>query len=1017
MAALAIAASSTAMAQDPLVDDADVITVTGSRLADPNIESSSPVTTIDAELFDVRGTTDVIDLVNTLPQAFAAQTTSFANGANGTSTLDLRGLGAIRTLVLANGKRLPPGSPLDGGYPSDINLIPAQLVERVEIVTGGASAVYGSDAIAGVANFILRDDFEGFEIDGLYGFNQSNNNSGFAEDALLDIGEDPIQGSTTDNDTFDITGIFGANVGGGRGNVTGYFRYLYNDGIQQADRDFSRCALAEFGSEELFCLGSNQGPFPTTFVVSPTGEVGNFNPLLGPDGQPILGADGNPVTSGAFSLNEDGSLSSGFNNAFNFNPLNPIRRQVERFNAGFNGHYDITDNVTGYLEFGFTKSNSPQVIAPSAAFGSSINQVNCDNPLLTPEQLALICGVQGADGTFSRDEDGDGFAQAEVRRRFVEGGGRTDDRTLTNFRVVGGFRGTFAENWDWDVFGQYAETTLNRIQTQQVLQTNLERALDIVEDPTTGEAVCRSTINGTDPDCVAFRTAYDPNATNAPGLADYIDSPSLTTGATQQTVVGGTLQSDLGNYGIASPFATDGINFLAGFEYRRDQLQAQADITNANALLVGSGGAVPPTNGATELWELYTEAAIPLVQGMQGVEELGLTAAYRRSSYSSEDILNDREGGEFDVDTYAVGLTWTPVSDIRFRAQYQRAIRAPNVFELFNPQNTGLTSLTDPCSGFAGSAEAPTASLAECQRTGVTAAQYGAIPPDSGQLNVITGGNPDLEPEVSDTYTVGAVWEPRQIDGLTMSIDYYDITVEEAITNIPTATTLNGCLSGERPALCSLINRGTDGSLTQVPRENAAITATDVNIGGFATTGIDFSAAYRYSIGSYGDLRFGYNSTYQLTNETTPIAGGATFDCVGYFDADCGNPTFDYRHNLTTTWLTPWDVRASLLWRYFSSVERIDEVDGSDIITFGDVGNGNLTSAELDAENYLDFAIFWDATETLELRFGVNNLLDNDPQVVPQFGPSPTANVEGNTVAGVYTAEGRFIFFGANIRF
>ncbi|MEM9285360.1 MAG: TonB-dependent receptor [Pseudomonadota bacterium] len=1071
-AAIALStAATTAAAQD---DGADVITVTGSRLTNANVESSSPVLTLDAEAIDVRGTTDIVDLLNTLPAAFAAQDTSFANGANGTSTLNLRGLGAQRTLVLANGKRLPPGSPIGtatgAGYASDLNLIPTQLVERVEIVTGGASAVYGSDAVAGVANFILRDDFEGFEFDGLFGFNQSNNNSDEAQAALEAVGEDTRDGSVTDNSTFDISAIFGANTSDGKGNVTAYFRYLKNDGIQQGDRDFSRCAQLESAPDPV-CLGSNQGPFPTSFVVgaapvldsagmavtTPVFDI-NGDPILLDDGsqrtnaefvglidaagnpigdatQALIDPDGsetdpanflydsagnpimNPVATAQRSLNLDRSLSDGLVNPFNFNPQNPIRRDVERFNAGFSGHYDITDTVEAYIDFGYTKSNSPQIIAPSAAFGSSINQVNCDNPLLTAEQLALICGtLDTGTGLYSRDTDGDGFAQTEVRRRFVEGGGRTDDRTLTNFRVVGGLRGTLMDTFEWDLFGQYAETELSRLQTNQVTFENLERALDIVDDGA-GNLVCRSVVDGTDPNCVPFLTAFDPSATNDEGLSEYVDTPTLTTGSTAQTVVGGTIQGDLTEFGVQTPWASAGVNALVGFEYRKDQLFSQADGTASSGGLVGAGGATIPRDAETELWEVFLEASVPLISDMPYIEELGLTGAYRRSEYESLNVATGEEGGDFGFNTYSVGVSYTPVSDLRIRGQYQRATRAPNIFELFDAQNTNLSSLSDPCAGSFGTDEAPTASLAECQNTGVTAAQYGNIPPDSGQLNIIQGGNPDLEPEVSDTYTVGAVYQPSQVPGLTLSIDYFSIELEDAINTIPASFTLASCL--ELAQNCELINRGTDGSLTQVPREQAAITATNVNTAGLTTEGLDFAATYSYDLPQYGSLDFNYASTYLLTWEETPVDGDITYDCVGFYDDNCDDPVFEYRHNLSTTWNTPWDLSATFLWRYFSAIDRVESVDTTtgSITSFEDAGDGNLTSATLEAQHYLDFAMFYDVTDNVELRFGVNNLTDNDPPVLPTFGPSPTVNVEANTIAGTYVASGRFFFFGTNIRF
>ncbi|MFU8831127.1 MAG: TonB-dependent receptor domain-containing protein, partial [Wenzhouxiangella sp.] len=425
------------------------------------------------------------------------------------------------------------------------------------------------------------------------------------------------------------------------------------------------------------------------------------------------------------------------------------------------------------------------------------------------------------------------------------------------------------------------------------------------------------------------------------------------------------------------------------------------------------------SDGYTELWEGFMETNIPIVTGMRGFEELSISGAYRRSEYDSSNRLTGIDGGDFGTNTFAAGISWTPVNDFRVRAQFQRAIRAPNILELFAPQNTGLTSLSDPCSGFAGSDDPPTASQAACANTGVTPGQFGAIPPDSGQLNVVTGGNPELEPETSDTFTVGVVVQPARIPGLSFSVDYFNIDVDEAVSTVPASFTLQNCLETGNPVFCDLINRGTDGSLTQVPRDQAAITATNVNIGGFQTDGIDFAANYIFDAGRWGRLNFDYQATWLLSFDETPVPGQGTFDCVGFFDDSCGNPTFDYRHNLTTSWRTPWNIRANLIWRYFSGVNRIDNIDTETgkITSFKDVGAGNLRSAKLDAQSYLDLSVFWDATENVTFRFGVNNLLENNPPILPQFGPSPTANTEGNTVAGVFPAEGRFIFTAVNLSF
>ncbi len=1013
------ATAAPAIAQDEEETD-DVVIVTGSRLNQANLASPSPVTTVESELFDLRGTVDTIDLINTLPQTFAAQTTAFANGANGTSTINLRGLGSTRTLVLIDGKRLPPGSPT-GGFAADVNLVPAQLVERVEIVTGGASAVYGSDAVGGVANFILRKDFEGFEIDGLFGFNQSNNSTQLFEDALLAIGEDPVQGSVTDNPTYDISGVAGADLGDGRGNVTGYFRYLRNDGIQQGDRDFARCAGFSGTGPTFSCIGSNQGPFPTTFFLTPAVDGdGNMIGLVDENGNPLdANEDGEQDTGGAFSVNAaDDTLSAGFTNAFNFNPDNPIRRSVERFNAGFSGYYSVTDTVEAYMDFGFTQSNSPQIIAPSAAFGSAINQVNCDNPLLTAEQRAIICGNASIDGPFPRDVDGDGFAQSQVRRRVVESGPRTDDRTLTNFRVVGGFRGTLSEVWDWDVFGQFANTNLARIQNNQVTATQLERSLDIVTDPDTGAPVCRSVIDGTDPSCIPFTSAFQIGVPSDPGLGAYLDTPSLTQGSSQQTVFGGTIAGDLGNYGISSPWADEGISILLGTEYRRDQLQNQADATNQQGLLVGAGAPFLPTNGRTDVYEFFFETSIPLISGRTFFEELNITGAFRRSEYSAKNILTGESGGDFGTNTFAAGLAWVPVEDIRLRAQFQRAVRSPNTGELFAPINTGLTGLNDPCSG-----SNPTASEAACENTGVLPGQFGFIPPDSGQLNTLGGGNPDLTPETGDTFTVGAVVQPRWIEGLTISADYFNIEVSDIVGTLPTNSILNGCLDTGSAFFCDLITRSpNDGSLTD-DAQIAFIEANAQNIASLETTGIDFQVLYDYDLNEYGGLRFNYNATWLWDLTTTEFEGQASYNCVGFFDSSCGNPNFGYRHNLQMVYSTPFNIRASFLWRYLSGVDRISDIDlgatadgaTGEIVSFQEDGLADALDARLGSVNYLDVALFWDATEYATLRIGANNVFDNDPPIIPTF--NTTVNNEANTAAGVFDAGGRFIFVGVNLRF
>ncbi|MEL7453574.1 MAG: TonB-dependent receptor plug domain-containing protein, partial [Pseudomonadota bacterium] len=512
----------------------ETVRVTGSRLNQANITSSSPVTTVDSEAFDLRGTVDTVDLVNTLPQAFAGQSGAIGNGASGTSTLNLRGLGSTRTLVLANGKRLPPGSPTN--FAADLNLIPSQLVERVEIVTGGASAVYGSDAIGGVANFILRNDFEGVELDIQYGFNQTANSDSISQ-AALDAApaEEVISRSLTDNPTYDINGIIGTNLDNGRGNVTAYFRFLSQDGVLQNNRDFSRCAQIQTGPDSAICVGSNAGPFPSTFFIPQlfqTDAAGNN----------ILDGDGNPIPfgpGGTFSLEDDGSLLFGGTNPFNFNPLNPLLRPTERFNGGFSGYYNINEHFEVYADFGFTQNSTASQIAPSASFSGTADTFGCDNPFLSAEQVDLFCTQRGFGG--------DDIVTVGISRRVVEAGPRTTSFTNTNFRVVSGVRGEIVPGLDYDVFGQIAETNRNIIQTNQVTLTALEQSIDVVTDPATGQPICRAELEGEITGCVPFNV-FDPTATNE-GIGAFLDTPSLNGGDVRQFVFGGTLTADGTEFG------------------------------------------------------------------------------------------------------------------------------------------------------------------------------------------------------------------------------------------------------------------------------------------------------------------------------------------------------------------------------------------------------------------------------------------------------------------------------------
>ena len=960
----------------------DEIVVTGSRIVNANIVSSSPVTTLDEGLFERTGVSDVSDLLNTLPSVTPAQDNNVSNGANGTSTLNLRGLGTTRNLVLIDGKRLGPGR--SNIASADINQVPQPLLDRVEIVTGGASAVYGSDAIAGVTNFILRRDFNGVELNAQYGVFVDDNDNEFSQTVTDLTSTDGITPTSTqvDGESLDLSAVFGTDFADGRGNVAAYARYVDQGAVLQGTRDISRCAIVPLGgtAEDTICVGSNFGPFPTTLTL------GAIN---GPDGLP-LPADQQPGIVGVVSLNADGtvnrnadgSIITGSRNAFNFNPTNFFLRPTKRYQAGFLANYELNDNVELYLDGLFFRNTTDAQIAPSATFGE-VQSVNCDNPFLTPDLVDIICTQRG----FGADD----LAQVQINRRFVEGGGRNTSIELDNLRFVGGIRGDLGANFQYDVFGQYSETSNTDVNTNDGNIQLLQEALLVGPDGqcTSGRAGCLPlNLFGTGP--------VDPEALAA------VLTPTLRTGEVTQTVVGGTVQGDLTAF--QSPFANSSAAILVGAEYRKDKLQTQPDSILTVGGSTGLGGPQNPTDAVSEVYEVFAELGVALVEDAAFAEDISFTGQFRYSDYDYE---NNLPGGinpdGTSSEAYSAGLSWTPVSDIRLRGQYQRAVRAPNVFELFTPPTLALFNSSDPCSGAIGSANL-TATLEQCVRTGLNPALFGLVGEDAGQLQQLVGGNIDLEPEQSDTITLGAVLRPRAIDGLSLSVDYFDISVDDFIAAIPPTATLQGCLDGSQPDFCALINRDALGTL----QVNGFVTATSQNIAEREVKGFDFLASYDLPFENLlfglGGARLDYNGTLYTSLEQTNFPGAPVTDCLGFWGGDCnsftGEVNPEYKHRLSLGWESAVGIDVTATWRYIGSVES----QGGEVPE-GTVGN------EIGDENFFDIFAQYDALETLELGLGINNVFDNDPPVADfRF----TAN--GNTFPSTYDSIGRYVFLTAKVK-
>lgn len=1002
------------------------IVVTGTRLRSPNLESASPVTVVTAEEFALTGTTRVEDLINSLPQVFAGQGGNVSNSATGTATLDLRGLGAERTLVLVNGRRLAPGTPSTSA--ADINMIPTALIQRVDVLTGGASSVYGADAVAGVVNFVLDTDFEGFKINANYGMYNHQNRASSDVRGALDARSFPYPtGMVTDGDTLDATIAFGSSFDDGRGRVTAYAGYRKIDPVLQARRDYSACSLSANTAASTTTLGRayNCGGSAT----SATGTV-FYNEGFGAD-----------FTSTLAQFGPNRTLLPGFT-AFNFGPLNYFQRPDERYTAGIFADYEISDAVKPYMEFMFMDDRTVAQIAPSGNFGNT-TAINCDNPLLGAAQRAALCNsanllvsplpgnafiVTGnvaaenaaraarnigeprlpttpfnfidplTGATYNR-----GFAQ--ILRRNVEGGGRQDDLQHVSYRAVIGVKGELSPAWSYDAFYQYGRNNYAQTYLNDFSVTRLGRALDVVRGPN-GTPVCRSTLDGSDTNCVPWDIFSPGTVTPSADAVAYLSTPGFSRGVVQQQVANAFLSGSLGEYGIKTPWSDQGVDIVLGTEYRKESLEFNSDTAFSTGDLAGQGAATLPVAGSFDVKEFFTEVRIPIAQD-SWVEDFTVTAGYRYSDYSTG----------ANTDTYKIEAELAPIRDVRLRGGYNRAVRAPTVQDLFAPNQVGLGGSSDPCADFT-----ITAANTGCIAQGLTVGQFVA-PNPADQYNSFGGGNANLNPEVADTYTVGMVLTPGFLPGFTASVDYFNIDISGAIGGIGADTILAACTATADPFFCGLINRDPSGSLWR----SAAGFTTDVtqNIGGFSTAGIDAQVNYSTEIGDLGTLTFNFLGTYldKLVTDTGVSIPGTdqTFDCVGLYGNVCGSPNPEWRHQARLGFNFKNGIGASMRWRYFDSV-TVDAVStNTNLRNTGNAGPAPGGTARpgvagFDAVNYFDLTLTYEAGDNLNFVLGANNLFDKAP---PTTGSQacPAGACNGNVYAQVYDALGRYIFAGVTLDF
>jgi len=967
---LALAAVATAQAQDAAPEDqiAEMV-ITGTRIVSPNATSTSPILAVTSEELKSGGRSDVTDVLNMLPQMNSnslgqdlGNRTSGLSSAGGVATADLRGLGPNRTLVLVDGRRLGTGSPqtvIQSPAP-DLDQIPSALIERIEVVTGGASAVYGSDAIAGVVNFITKKNFEGMELDLQLGGNWHDNDSEFMRQALADDGSVGPRGTTWDGKTINATLTAGANILDGRGNVTGFIGYQSMDPVKSTQRDFGSCQLGYADLETAICIGSSNSNY-----FKPT------DPLVNPDGN-VYSVLGNQFVENGSAVTTPGA-------AFNSQPYIYMQRQDTRYNAGVMANVEVNEQFKPYFQFTFMDDRTHQEVAPTALFrganviGDTGNYaINCSNPLLSAQQRSAICTpAQIAADTLV---PGSASADVEIGRRNIEGGARTYDYQHTNYRAVVGSKGSLGEDWSYDAYGQYYYTNFSNLNGGDFSFDKIANALQVTSGP--NGPVCIS--GGA---CVPYNIFSDGGVTQQ--ALDYLATLGSATGNTKLTTLHGDITGDLTGLGLKLPSANEGVGVNFGYEYRNEHIMYQPDAAYESGLIVGTGGAYPAIDNSLSVTEGFAEVRVPLVQERTGVYDLVFDGGYRHSEYSTS----------VKADTYKLELQYAPIRDFRFRASFNHAIRAPSIVELYNPQLVGKINFgEDPCARGEATGVAA-ATFEQCARSGVTAAQYGnggstnTIPQGTAsQLTQLQGGNPNLKPESADTYTFGVNFQPEQLPGFVGSIDYFHIKLEDVVGTLPATTIVSTCLQTGDPIYCSqLVRHPITGTLNGASVAGGGyINQTSVNIGANELSGIDLQAGYRMDIGALGRLRFLMNGSYLISSETTPIPGGGTYDCAGLFGATCQTVNPKWRHNLRVAWDLPVDVSLSATWRYMGS-SNIDNNDSNPLLqgAGGQLGYPVVFARRMPTMSYLDLSATWSYTDHLQLRAGINNALDKDPPIAP----------------------------------
>ncbi|WP_028110310.1 TonB-dependent receptor domain-containing protein [Ferrimonas futtsuensis] len=939
--------SNVAYAEEGSENEVERIQVTGSRIARPEFTQPAPIVSIGSEEIAKFGNVDLGSILAELPSVGATDTLVGNNNSNasaGISSADLRRLGANRTLVLVNGKRHVAGAP--GSAQVDLTTIPSALIERVEIVTGGASAIYGSDAVSGVVNVILKENFEGFEFDVAYG--------------------DSTEGVGTKDHKISLLG--GADLSDGRGNVTFFANYDRTKEVMSKDlRQLDGWGTIKNPND----TGEDDGipdrlrvPRVYSEMINATGVI---NPFGGAAGRWTFDDAGNPMLqterdqSNSFAF---GNFPNGCDTCFDPESYENYIPGVERITVGSTFNYDLTDNLQFYSDFKYVSSDIKQQYQPSFRFG---------NISINVEDNAFM------DETLRKTLLDAGQTTVSMAKFFDELGNRSADNQRDLFRFVSGVKGDFTlseTDFNYEVFYVWGETRNERKTLNDLIPDNFVAAVDSVIDPATGEAVCRSQLASAQPDgyedpasvngdqCVAYNPFGLGQASEA--ARDFVSADVTRNDKITQQVMGATLATD-----SSELFELPGgpVDVVVGWEYREETSASTTDeFTKAG--LVGSA-ATPDSYGEYDVTEYFIEVNLPLIQGMTGIEELSVDGAFRGADYSHAG----------NADAWKFGVFYAPFDGLSFRGTLGEAVRAPNIGEAFDPQSPGFARVSDPCDSDNISDDPDR--LANCTALGMPA---GFEANDNVSVDTLSGGNPDLKSETSKSKTVGVVWSPDYVENLSITLDYYDIEIEDAIVYVQPQNVVDNCVDatgGPDAGYCSQVDRDPNTFDITLVRSGY------LNAAAYNTRGFEFQASYSMEVGP-GELDLSLVGNKLLELEKFEFQDRP--DEVNNEKGEVGDPELQFRFtanyewdDLTVNWSTRF-VDRSVTYDVSPNGGSPEDLDPSHVPT--------MITHDLGGSYHVN--------EFVSVRGGIRNLFDKLPP--------------GYTTNPIYDLVGRRFYLGVNVR-